>query len=96
LRERADLMGSFTWTIDIELDRIVSTSMPSLIYLFLTLADLVSESSDRRRIVINWRIRAGADNMRSVAESIKSDVAKPEIYNFVFAISAAEKRFAKA
>ena len=87
LRDQAELVGTFSWSIDVELERVFSTSMPSLRRFFIALADLCVGQGDRRQVTVRWKIKSGAANMRSLAEQIQAEVAEKNPDNFTFTIN---------
>jgi hypothetical protein len=75
LRERAELDDVFDWTIQIDLDFVVSYAYPSLLNLISTVDRLVKEDSEGGRSAkVIWYVSSGNHSMRTIAEDVKEHI----------------------
>lgn len=77
LRERADLDDVFDWTIQIDLDFVVSYAYPPLLNLITTLDKLVKEDRDGGRSAkVIWHVSPGNQGMRTIADDVRDHIAQ--------------------
>jgi hypothetical protein len=77
LRDRAELDDVFNWTINIELEFVVSYAYPPLLNLISTLDKLVKEDLDGGRSAkVIWYVNPRNDSMRTIANSVKEHIEK--------------------
>jgi hypothetical protein len=75
LEDRAEQDDVFNWTVEIELDLVISSAFQPLLNLISTLDRLVQEDADGGRSVkIIWRIGRGDDNMRTTAKDVRDHI----------------------
>jgi hypothetical protein len=55
------------WTIELELDLVLSTAANSLLSLVRTLNDIGAEKPDRRSIALKWHVKRGDEIMHGLA-----------------------------
>jgi SiaC family regulatory phosphoprotein len=75
LRSRAARDGVFDWTITIDLDQVASSSNQALVKLIVTLHEL-AQGGPGRFVKVQWNVKSGDDNMRSLAEAVKKEIVK--------------------
>src|SRR5262249_48767887 len=77
LEARAEQDDVFKWTIEIDLELVMSYAFPPLLNLISSLDRLVKADQDQGRSVkIVWRIRPGDDSMRTIARDVKEQIER--------------------
>jgi hypothetical protein len=90
LTEQARLLGTFEWSIIVELQQVVSTSAAECQRFFLTLAHLVEDPADEpeaqgsRRVTVDWRVAPKNRTMASMRRTVQALVPSGKHPNFVW------------
>jgi hypothetical protein len=92
LKSRAELDDVFNWTIEINLESVMSYAFTPLLSLISTINALVEEDPDGGRSAkIVWYVRPDDDSMRTIANDVKEHIEKGNMRGLTIEIRDAVK-----